>query len=325
MNATVQAFGEDVLLPESDCPCLVINAKNGHIRENSSWVIGRLIRDYRNWCGQEVRKKVLQVLDAKLNQMKEDCRKRGDSNADIARLERPARAGLVIAIYTVKGVPRITPGYDRMYFSGVIIMVSQIAISAIPWGLYHDWSIFLITVCGTMLALFTGALPQWRKEKWACRQQGKPKSVILTQGQGSQYAVVIMTTKNGFDLEDLAGARTISYNRPVWLTKFCVGTLGVFWVLLLIAAAGIKTNTWFFLLVGGLGMVQNLYGAGAMRTPLEYGIDLSPGPIFGDPKVFKAILEAERVYPGLGRSMVEVFFPKGLTESEERELSLGVV
>lgn len=279
------------------------------------------MRDYGNWCGPEVHKKVLQVLDMRLNQMKEEYKQKGESNTDIARLQRPARAGLVIAIYTVKGGPRTTPGYDRMYFSGIVVMVCQIAISAIPWGLYHDWSIFLITICGTLLALFTGALPQWRREKWACRKQGKAKTVVLTQGQGSQYAIVIMTNKMGFDLEDLAGARRISYTNPRWLTKLGVGALGVFWVMLLIAAAGIKRNTWFLLLVGGLGIVQNLYVAGAMRTPLEYGIDLSPGPIFGHPKVFKAISEAERVYPGLGRSMVGIFFPKGLTESEEKELS----
>jgi hypothetical protein len=47
-------------------PCLVITAKNGYVRNNSSWVIERLLRDYDFWMDSTVRGKLEEMLDERL-------------------------------------------------------------------------------------------------------------------------------------------------------------------------------------------------------------------------------------------------------------------
>lgn len=49
-------IGEKKLMPAyPDCSCIVINSANGQGRENNSWVLGRLMRDYPNWMVKAVK------------------------------------------------------------------------------------------------------------------------------------------------------------------------------------------------------------------------------------------------------------------------------
>ena len=45
-NALLSSIGDGRLMPEVDCPSIVINAKEGSRRTNVSWVLGRLLRDW---------------------------------------------------------------------------------------------------------------------------------------------------------------------------------------------------------------------------------------------------------------------------------------
>jgi hypothetical protein len=63
----------------------------------------------------------------------------------------------------------------------------------------------MITVCGITLSFATGSLSQWRKDKWAFRRQTQ-KDVILTRGNGSAHAIIILGNQKGLDLEDLAAS-----------------------------------------------------------------------------------------------------------------------
>ena len=39
--------GENKLMPPTpDCASKVINGKNGYVRDNSSWIVRRLVRDF---------------------------------------------------------------------------------------------------------------------------------------------------------------------------------------------------------------------------------------------------------------------------------------
>ena len=89
------------------------------------------------------------------------------------------------------------------------VLVVQLGLAAIPFGLFGDWSILLVAAAGIVLSFLTGALPQWRSEKWACRS-GTTKTVVLTRGNGSQHAIVVIGDGKGLDLEDLATAPTLS-------------------------------------------------------------------------------------------------------------------
>ena len=48
VNAVLSSVGTGRLMPDVDCPSIVINASNGYIRQNQSWALGRLLRDHRS-------------------------------------------------------------------------------------------------------------------------------------------------------------------------------------------------------------------------------------------------------------------------------------
>lgn len=74
----------------------------------------------------------------------------------------PHQARLCVAVYEWaldKGYPVAKPGYDWVHWLGTIVTVVQLGINAIPFTVYEDCSIFLVTVAGTVLAYVSGALP----------------------------------------------------------------------------------------------------------------------------------------------------------------------
>lgn len=74
----------------------------------------------------------------------------------------PRQAGLCITVYEWAldcRHPVGKPGHDWVHWLGIVVTVVQLGVSAIPLALYGDWSIFLVTVAGTILASASGALP----------------------------------------------------------------------------------------------------------------------------------------------------------------------
>jgi hypothetical protein len=155
------------------------------VRNNKSWILGRILRDWpykEEWTDYAL---VVTVVKA----------------------SRTEKAGL--------------PKLDRPWKIGVCVIVAQIVLSAIPGILNNSWPCLTVTAGGTLLCLAHGALPQWKMEKWSCRDlavesriRNKPelknKTVILTQGNGSPHAIVVISEGVGRDLEDLDGARKVS-------------------------------------------------------------------------------------------------------------------
>lgn len=228
----------------------------------------------------------------------------------------PRQAGLCVSIYKAGYARRGYPGYDRIYFLGFGSSIAQLGIAAIPCGVFGDWGILLVTVSGILLSFATGSISQWSKEKWACREQPSEKTVILTRGNGSQHAIVVIGNGKGLDLEDLAAGPTnldVSASRS---TRIAITFLAALWILLLITAAGIKENTWFLLAIGGLGILQNIYVAGRARAPEAFGIPLQFCEVIGEPKVMDTLFAVEEAYPRLGKSMLATFFPGELRKEE---------
>ena len=111
---------------------------------------------------------------------------------------------LCVAVYRwSEGYKAGLPARDWIWWSGFAASAIQLRVSAIPLGLYGDWSVLLITACGTLLAYASGSLPQWRQEKWHARKQ--KQDVGLTLGNGSKHVVVVLGSDGSLDLEDLAG------------------------------------------------------------------------------------------------------------------------
>ena len=326
VTAVVAVVGEKKLMPPADFPCKVINGEAGYIRDNRSWIIGRLVRDFENWMDKQprvhaqpsltplsnpktVQKRVQELTDAKWKALKESAKAKGQLEP-----ERPHRAGLCVSVYRAQRAIKGYPGYDAPYITGILTTIVQLGVAAIPFGLYGNWGIFLVTSAGIMLSFSTGALSQWSKEKWACRSSTK-KTFVLTSGNGSQHAIVIQGNGVGLDLEDLAA------NDPGMSasceTRLAITAIGALWIVLLITAAGIQQDTWFLLAVGALGILQNVYAAGASRLPTAFGVPLEFVEVIGELKVMDALFRVEELYPCLGRSLLPIFFPGELNEQEQ--------
>jgi hypothetical protein len=304
-------------MPVSDCPCKVINGKTGYVRENSSWIIGRIVRDFDFWMkkpdkgGSDIQNRLDELLDSKR------YTERQNSNSGGFDIPRPTKVGLCISVYDAGEGTKKPQQHELLDYTGIITAIFQLGIAAIPCGIFGDWSILLVTAIGSLLAYGTGRLPQWAKEKWACRDRST-KTIILTKGNGSQHAIVVIGNGKGLDLEDLAAGPLDPARLRSTMTRVFILGLGVLWVLLLVAAAGIKSNTWFLLAVGGLGMLENLFVAGKARAPEAFGIPLKFKQVIAEPKVMKALWALEESHPRAGRSMLGTFFP-GKLRPEETE------
>jgi hypothetical protein len=62
------AIGENKLMPLPDCEVKDINGKNGFICDNSSWIIGRIVRDFDFWMDDQnpqgpIHTKLRQIVD----------------------------------------------------------------------------------------------------------------------------------------------------------------------------------------------------------------------------------------------------------------------
>jgi hypothetical protein len=90
--------------------------------------------------------------------------------------------------------------------------VFQLTTAAIPLK-DGNWGVFMITVLGTVTAILTAALPQWRAEKLACELKSK-KIMAMTVGNGSSHIIVIKGNGGALDLEDLAAGEGPRHIRP---------------------------------------------------------------------------------------------------------------
>ena len=293
-TALLSAVGDNRLMPSApDLQSIVINAKNGFVRTNKSWILGRVLRDYEKYWILAEAKGQLDVMLCKEN--------------------RP-KAGLCVSVFEAdpnKLAGR--PCRDMLWRAGYLVALLQLIIAALPWIIWGEWEIFAVTVVGTTLAFISASLPQWSVERWACRRRST-KTVCLTEGNGAQHALVIIGGGHGLDLEDLAG-NTGDGNLPQ-MTRPILVVLTFLWVGLLITVSGIHVHTWFLIAVGGLGMMYTVIVAGAPRRPEAFGIPLRYKEVFAQSRAMETLKAVEKVYPGVGRSMLSTFFPGELNKEE---------
>ncbi|KAM3462830.1 hypothetical protein NHJ6243_003836 [Beauveria neobassiana] len=302
------AVGEIKLMPRPDYACKVIHTDSRQVTTNCSWVIGRIMRGYEFWMDNRIRESVHAAIQSSW----ESSIQRG------LDIPKPTRVGLCVSIYRADGQRR-GAGRDSPYWSGVGIISIQLIVAVVALAVSGDWSILLILASGTLLAMSTGSLGQWSREKWACRR-GTRKNFVLTQGNGSQHAIVIIGNDKGLDLEDLAmgldGPRRVTASLTARIT---VMVLALLWLFLLITATGIKQHTWYILTIGFLGILGNTHIAGANRRPEMQGIPLIYEGVICETKVMATLLKVEKEYPKCGICMVNMFFPGKLRPIEEDE------
>lgn len=200
-------------MPPPDFRCTVVGAKSGHSRENKSWVIGRILRDYEQ--------RAPPLTQDKKSSSWESLR------VSIFRIKAK----------TMTGVPTC----DWVWFSGLGVVLVQIVIALVPLLLHKEWIVLLLTCCGTLLAFSNGLLAQWCDEKWDCPKEGGG-DVTITQGNGSRHSIVVLGGKNAPDLEILA--HSDSGMTSSLSTRVVAGLQALLWVLVVITVAGLKQGGW---------------------------------------------------------------------------------
>ncbi|KAI0757743.1 hypothetical protein C8Q80DRAFT_1265605 [Daedaleopsis nitida] len=284
ISMLVSAIGDGRLLPQPDCPSVLVRADSGYVRTNQSWVLGRLLRDEEH----------------RLERQHSPRHERG--------------RGLTIAFYrtAASGTAGLC-AKDWVYVTGVGVMISQLAIAIGLFIGYGDWVVFLVTTAGTLLACIGSALPQWRREKYAARAVKKREVCCLTRGNGAPVVMVVRADR-GRKLEDLAGAK----NEHCRFTLSATATLCVLWILLLLTVQGLDGHAWALFAIGALGMAQNVLAAGARRTPHGLGLPLDEDKILHRPKVMDVLKEAEEEERGVGLALLPIFFPGALRKDEQQ-------
>ncbi|EEC00054.1 hypothetical protein MPER_00091, partial [Moniliophthora perniciosa FA553] len=144
--------------------------------------------------------------------------------------------------------------------------------------------------------------------------------------------MVIFGNGKGLDLEDLAGAESPMVSRPnqgdpspvfgfpraFLITQAACLLLLVLWIIFLITVTSLKQHAWYLLLVGGLGMLQNAFAAGAQRAIGTSGIHLDLVEEFRREKVMHTLMDFEVAYPKLCKPLLDEFFPGQLRENENK-------
>ena len=320
--ALINTVGINRLMPEPETPLTVINCENGFARSNRSWVLDRLVRDYQA------------RLEAKMENEAPD-----DSQGKRRGLS------LRVDVYKAKAIDEHQgPRIDFTWVTGCIVIVIQQVLAAVPWIVWGDWGIFLVTVSGTFICLITAGLPQWTSEKWPAQpiDKGKGKLIALTRGNGTLFVMIVICRTGAWDLEAMASSRSAARTETRWFTFI----FSILWTILLITVTALKDHTWFLVAIGGLGMIQNSLAAGVQLRPEHSNIYLEPcEPITGyradraakreaaqhddsnsdeeldqtrlfDPissadvaDVMGTLIQLEKLYPGAGCSLIPTFFP----------------
>ncbi|OJD36886.1 uncharacterized protein BKCO1_900040 [Diplodia corticola] len=355
VTALLSAVGENKLMPAPDISCRVINGRSGYARDNSSWLIGRLVRDFEYWMPAQTKNHLQSMLDQRweadkasaarkqLQQQQDEDKQPPNSHLSSTKMldstaatttttPRPTRTSLCVTVLAAAADRPAHPApvtHDLAHLIGLATLLVQLCVASIPAAVWGDWAVLAVTGAGAALAAATAALPQWRRERWGCCRRRSDKAVVLTRGNGAQHALVVLGEGRGLDLEDLAAAAAAGAGAGQMHggglgeasrtgTVGAVGVLCALWVGLLVSAAGLRAHSWFLVVVGGIGMVQNVYVAGARRGPEAAGVPLEFREVVGEAKVFDTLLEVERRYPRVGKSMLDTFFPGGHLTREER-------
>ncbi|KAF5717830.1 hypothetical protein FGLOB1_1938 [Fusarium globosum] len=314
ITALLGSLGENRLIRcAPEMTLRIFNLKSGYSRENRSWLLARLFTTYAYWRPEQL------VAGLKITLKNPDPLPAAETVQ--------ADAALCVAIYKLRRNgenPTAKSPQGRamtwglrslLWWSGIGVSALQLGVAAVPFGIYQDWSIFMATVVGTILAYITASLPQWALEKWHARESSL-KAVALTPGNGSQEVIIVQGEPNSLDLEDLACGRA---PKDMKSTRVLTFLLSFAWIILLITCTGIRENTWFLLAVGGLGILHNLVVAAVPRSPASLGLPLDLGnpAVYTDFKVMFTLMKLELAHPGYGRALLGEFFPGGLMDWEK--------
>ncbi|PCG91083.1 Hypothetical protein PENO1_095750 [Penicillium occitanis (nom. inval.)] len=316
VSVVLSSFGDGRLMPESETSLMVVDTNSGHGRTTSTWVIGRLFRDFNDRLMESMKDE-----EPHISSDVSEVQTLGSASEKEEKIvtKRKPFEGLRVTVFEVEEnppTPHGVPTLDWVWYSGCVVIIVQLGIAAVPWVANGRWDTFLVTAAGNLFSLIGGSIPQWRREKWACPKNGSKDHIIITEGNGSRSAMVILGKKDvGLKFEVLARSTRLA---PATVsTKLVTSLLAVLWILLLITVAGIVEDTWYLLGIGLLGSIQNLIAAGVHRSPAALGIHIREVDTIRARFVAETLKEVEHKYPRVGTSLLDIFFPGSMRIKEE--------
>ncbi|RYO19223.1 hypothetical protein AA0111_g10418 [Alternaria arborescens] len=320
-STVIRVLGDGRLLPVPDYPVKVFNLKSSYMRENRNWVLGRILRDNEVFMNKH---------------------------------EPDAAYGIRISIYVAEKRKSRSAPIHMSELCWLMVTLVQLGVAAIPLAIDGEWGIFLVTSTGIAAAFLAGQLPQWRIEKLPFKQDSQ-KHIALTSGNGSREIMIIYGAGNCLDLEELAAGesprsdrawkKSHVLSRPVkdkggkglkhqdestarrtimwqglpaglWITRLASFCQIVFWVALLITVAGLRSHSWYLVVVGSLGMLQNAMLGAVARKPERRDLPLRHVDTIATRKVMDGLMDLEATIGGAGVRLLDEFFPGFLTEKE---------
>ena len=100
-------------MPLPDCSCKVINGKSGYVRDNTSWVIGRIVRDFDTWMDNgapngPIRTHLRKLISDRWNHEKKEADKKRPGSG--AAVKKPHQASLCVSVYKAGEANKGCPG-----------------------------------------------------------------------------------------------------------------------------------------------------------------------------------------------------------------------
>ena len=118
-----------------------------------------MLRDFDFWRDPDCDA----VEATRLEEFKQEERARAKKSGN--KKPRSVRIALRVTVWDCEEASGRGSG-DLVYWADLVVSFIQLLVAAVPWFAYDDeWFTVVITLCGTLLAYASGALPQWIEEK----------------------------------------------------------------------------------------------------------------------------------------------------------------
>ncbi|KAH9895634.1 hypothetical protein C8Q73DRAFT_688817 [Cubamyces lactineus] len=261
-------------------PCTVINAKSGYARTNRSPVLEHLLRSHTN-----------------------------DST----------RGGLSVTFLTTSQRPG-TPSFDGLSYAAIAVAAGQLSLAAIlPVIGQSSANVFNITLAGTLLSNAASHLLRRHQLKQILSAREIPEKrrdiTCITSGNGSAEAVVIISEGGGVRIEDLAAGRA---NNLGLGSTLAAATLILLWTIFLLALTTLEpVDAWWMLVQCGMGTAYTVFAARQWRGPAALGFKFAEKRVVRADKVMATLMKAEEIEPGVGSTLLPIYFPGPLRPDEE--------
>lgn len=346
-SALVGVLGDGRLLPAPDYPVKVFNLSSGYVRENKNWVVGRILRDLETRMSRYdpmgrggIR---ISVWQARHNINRHT--RHSYTSIHIWGF------GITVVQLFVASIPLII-GSEQW---GILLITFAGSILAATAGGLPQWTaeklpnrqssraIYALTTgngsknivviqgadgnnvgnCLDLEELCASESPRSGRPWEKFSQRDEEASNPVTVGKmGLKLAQPVIEKSGSFSFHKSGTQKMVArtnFGLPVgfWFTLSVCVVQSVAWLLLLITVAALKTDTWYLILIGGIGMFQNGYLAAMERRPEHRNLPLDHVETIKTAKVMDGLMDLEAIFPGGAQSLLSEFFPGSLRVDEK--------